>query len=439
MNKLSIYTKFYVKIVFTILLIFATFLINGCARKEEEPTTITVLLEAIPPGDHVVDLIPQFEEEYGINVEVEKLSYEQLLDKVMPSFEVDVNPYDVITIDSYLAYTFIEPGWIEPLDEYIKDTGFDTSQYLPSIVALSGKFEGRWMQIPMYNYAIGYLYRTDLFSDEDLKSAYEDQFGKVLAVPETISEHVQMAKFVSDYYADSDSELVGVAMDGQPTAVFGNYATYLYSLGGSFYDENWNPDFDSPEAYEAFDLFLDAMENGAQEDAAASTWGDSNQIFAQGHAATFLGYNWFIEDLNNPEESRISGSVGLAEIPGDGGAVASWGWAIPVNSGHKEAAWQFIEWVESYDVAKERALKGSPPTRMDLLEDPDLVKVFPYYPTIIEILAEGSPAWPPERGDLSVLGDVTTKIAEVVAGVRGPEETVPMIQSILEEAESNFR
>ena len=47
--------------------------------------------------------------------------------------------------------------------------------------------------------------------------------------------------------------------------------------------------------------------------------------------------------------------------------------SIPRSSPNPDAAWTFLQWIESPAIAKERALLGGSPTRVDVFEDPELL------------------------------------------------------------------
>jgi ABC-type glycerol-3-phosphate transport system substrate-binding protein len=82
----------------------------------------------------------------------------------------------------------------------------------------------------------------------------------------------------------------------------------------------------------------------------------------------------------------VVGKVAITPNPG-GGLNGAWGWAIPKSSPNKEAAWKFLKWVESYEIAKKRALLGGAPTQTKIFVDPEVVAARSYYPILGEILA----------------------------------------------------
>lgn len=67
--------------------------------------------------------------------------------------------------------------------------------------------------------------------------------------------------------------------------------------------------------------------------------------------------------------------------------MAPWGWAIPQSSPDPDAAWAFLQWVESPEIAKERALLGGSPTRADVFAAPEVLAKYPYYPALEQLLA----------------------------------------------------
>src|SRR4029450_6903043 len=76
-----------------------------------------------------------------------------------------------------------------------------------------------------------------------------------------------------------------------------------------------------------------------------------------------------------------------------GGLNGGWGWAIPKSSPDAEAAWQFIKYIESPEVAKKRAELGGSPTRFDVFADPALHQKSPSFPQL-KVLLEASHNFP---------------------------------------------
>jgi ABC-type glycerol-3-phosphate transport system substrate-binding protein len=72
---------------------------------------------------------------------------------------------------------------------------------------LVGYYEGALYMIPMYNYAMGLIYRTDVLEDAALRQAYQARFGRDLAFPATVESYVELIVFIAE-----QTDLAGAAM-----------------------------------------------------------------------------------------------------------------------------------------------------------------------------------------------------------------------------------
>jgi ABC-type glycerol-3-phosphate transport system substrate-binding protein len=88
---------------------------------------------------------------------------------------------------------------------------------------------------------------------------------------------------------------------------------------------------------------------------------------------------------DDPSQSAVVGELEITAVPG-GGLNGAWGWAIPKSSPNPDAAWTFLQWIESPEIARQRALLGGSPTRIDVFEAKELLDRFEYYPALRNLL-----------------------------------------------------
>jgi ABC-type glycerol-3-phosphate transport system substrate-binding protein len=93
--------------------------------------------------------------------------------------------------------------------------------------------------------------------------------------------------------------------------------------------------------------------------------------------------------------------------------------AIPTSSPNKEAAWKFISWVESFPIAKKRALAGGAPTRRDVFVDAEVAAKYPWYPQVSEILKSAKPV--PEFTYSTQMIEVVGRELSLMIGGRDPK------------------
>ncbi|HWQ79320.1 MAG TPA: sugar ABC transporter substrate-binding protein [Anaerovoracaceae bacterium] len=390
----------------------------------EEAKTINILMETVPDTDFVIANLDKFKEETGITVNVESINYSAMHEKLLTQMLSAENSYDVIVVDCYWSGEFSKAGWLEDLGPYIEESKFDISPYLPSMMEMVGTVDGTTYMIPFYNYMLGLVYRTDVFEDQELKSGYEAATGKEFKIPDNLKDYVELCKYITSVKGEA---LSGAAMMGlRPDPISMEWLNYLFSNGGDFYDAQGNITINSPEAVEALDLYIDNMKNAAPAGAPGFGFDEAYNVFAQGNAASYVTYNWMVPKLNDSAESKVAGTVELAQMPGGVSLNAGWGWAIPANAPDKEASWKFLQWVESFDIAKARALAGGSPTRSDVMSDPEVIAKYPHT-EMVQTIMENSRIIPVISDAPQLIEVLGRELSEAVAGNKTSKEALDTV------------
>jgi len=351
-------------------------------------TVLRALMEDVPETRIIEELLPEFEKATGIRVEFEKVQYSAMHDKLVAQLLAPESAYDFLQVDFLWAGEFPAAGWLEPLEPYVKASGFDLSPYFPSMLDLVGYYRGTLYMIPMYNYAMGLIYRKDLLGRKDLQEAFRAQYKRPLALPRSLEEYVQLSLFMAQ-----KARVAGSAMQGQRgDPNFMEFSNYLFAAGGDYVDRKdppWRVALNSPQGEKALRLYVQNIQKAAPKGALNFNLDDTFRVMCQGGAFSMVTYWWMLPQLDDPKQCpKAAGRVALAPMPGGVGVNGGWGWAIPKNSRNKEAAWRFISWVESKEIVKKRALMGHAPTRKDAFQDPEVLRKYPYYKEAEAVIAK---------------------------------------------------
>ena len=350
--------------------------------------TVSILMEGVPDTEYVRALVPEFEAETGIDVDLEIVNYAEMHTKLVPQLVSRKGSYSAIVVDFYWVGEFVKAGWLQPLDERIAADGFDTSVYVPAMMDLVGKVDGSTYMLPFYNYAMGLLYRTDLLEDEANKTAFEEAYDMPLKVPETWDEYLKQVAF---FTKDGMHGVVNQGLRPDPIAM--EWSNYLFANGGAYMDEGWNATMDSEAGVKALSDYAANIDTYGPVGAASFSFDEAFNVFAQGDAYSYITYNFFRSAADDPSKSQVAGKTGITAVPGpapgkSGSLNGAWGWAIPKSSPNPDAAWTFLKWVESKDVATKRALAGGSPTRTDVFDDPAVLEKYPYMAQLKTLLLE---------------------------------------------------
>src|SRR5476649_707047 len=177
---------------------------------------------------------------------------------------------------------------------------------------------------------------------------------------------------------------------GDPNSM--EFSNYLFAAGGEYLDGKNQVVLNSPAGKQALTLYVDAIKNAAQDGALSATLDDTMRLMCSGKAFGMITYWWMLPQLDNQKACpAVAGKLALAPMPGGHGESGGWGWGIPKNVSpeEKQAAWTFIQWVQSKHVETERALQGHAPVRADVYKDPAVLAKFPYYQTAEQVVATG--------------------------------------------------
>ena len=350
--------------------------------------TLHALMEDVPETKIIEAMLPDFEKETGIKVEFQKLVYSEMHDKLVTQLTGNASYYNLLEVDFLWAGEFPEADWLADLKPFVDKTGFDLKPFIPSMMDLVGTHKGTLYMIPMYNYSMGLLYRTDLLQDAKLKDAYKAETGKDLALPTTLADYVALSKFMAAHAGVAGSAMQ--SQRGDPNSM--EFSNYLFANGGHYLDDKRNVVLDSPEAINALTLYVDNIQHGAQKGALSATLDDTFRLMCDGKAWSMVTYWWMLPQVDNKDSCpNAAGKVALSVMPGGHGESGGWGWAIPKNESPElqDAAWKFISWVQGKEMSVKRAMQGHAPTRSDTFEDAGVLAKYPYYKQALEVVASG--------------------------------------------------
>ena len=390
----------HIRIPFVALLtaLFAAGLAFAQPYSEYEGTTIVVSWPALNHFEVAADLIDQFTEETGIEVELDLTQYLNMKDRQITEIsKPNSGDLDVVAWVVFTKNEYVDNGWLTPLAPFLNNPrltmpDYDIEDIVPAYLTNGGKSGGAkgYLDGPGASlYGIPFspetsilAYRTDIFEENNLE------------VPTTYDELLETAQFITD----NVEGVYGMTTRGSAGhQVVHAWLLHLSPLGGTVLDENYNPVVNSPEAIAATET-LQTILNNAPPGAEANGAGEQDAAFLQGDAAMYLDRMAIAPLVSDPELSTVAGKVGYALHPTAetcGSETGGFAMGIPANSERKEAAWLFIQWFTSKMGDKMVVEAGGNPMRLSTMEDPALQEMHPEFPVVLEQLECANADWRP--------------------------------------------
>ncbi len=333
--------------------------------KQYAGTTITIVWEA---GLQSLDPLnfsgPKWQELTGIEVKVVEVATAEMFTKIMQDYRSGAGAYDALNVIPAWMPDLANAGALEVLDPYVDKYGFrDELQmiaptYRDNQMTVDGKIYG----FPDDGDTFVMYYRKDILADAANQEEFKAKYGYDLAVPTTWPQFDDIGQFLTDKYQPG---MYGAAFFRQPP-----YAMYMFqerfrNEGGRFFDA------DSMKATINSDIGVRVLTEMRAENAfmppGVETWGfvENLAAFLSGQTAMTIswppygrwaaGYGTDQEVMSWVPKTTIAGNVGYALPPGGHPQLAA-GFALSVASGskNKEAAYLFIQWLNSEDISLQR-------------------------------------------------------------------------------------
>ncbi|MFB1297305.1 ABC transporter substrate-binding protein [Mycobacterium sp. pW049] len=377
--------------------------------------TVRILMENVPDTDIVKSMVADFNSEYpGVEINIESLTYDQMRDKLVSSFQSSSPTYDLIVVDNPWMVDFADAKFLQPLDARIDSTpDYDAADFFKPLTDIT-TVDGARYAVPFYNYALGYLYNTD-----DLAAANQQ-------VPTNLDELVATSK------ALKNGDRAGIAMQPQRGyKIFEEWGNWLFAAGGSIYDADGKITLNTPEAKRALEAYIDTYTTAAPANSLNWSMDEAQRSVSANQAASMINYNWQLPALNEPGSGPAAGKIKLAPIPGGKQVLGSWSWAIPANSATPDAAWAFVSWITAKPNDVARTEKGGAAIRQSTLQDPAVLQGQfgeEYYRTVEQLLANSSPLSQGPSGE-EMIQAVGTQLNEAVAGTKSVDDALAAAQA----------
>ena len=349
----------------------------GAALAQDEPgvmgldqdlsgTTIRVASIGGAPYEAMYESFAEFEEATGADVEIVFLGDGFQIDRELKTnYGAGTENFDLAWNHTSFMSQYVD--FVEPLQDYFTEE--ELAPFSPSIIE-AATIDGNLQLIPRHADISAMHYRTDLFGDADLQAKFEEAYGYPLAPPTTLEEMYDMAEF----FVAEGVVTYGTQFAGKEEALSGRFYEVLFANGGNYFDEAFNPIFDSEAGVESARWMQDLYANGLiPSDTPTLLWPEVAQNFCNGDVAFYLEwygwYSWFQDPESCP---AITGNFGLARGPVGMDAATHTGWAgahafsVPKSSPNKEAAVQLLKFLSSEKIQYEEAQLGVLPVRSDV-------------------------------------------------------------------------
>ncbi|MGB8288239.1 extracellular solute-binding protein (plasmid) [Rhizobium ruizarguesonis] len=417
----------------------------------QDANTVRVLSVEDPFFFSMKALVPEYEKETGIKVELESLSYDALQSRLVSAFVAKTSDADVIVVDQMWLGQYLDNGWIISLNDFIaKDSEFDLSDFIPEVLYSSNMWRGQIGTLPVAAYAQGVMYRKDVF----------DELG-IAAPPTKTSEDWTWTKYV-----DTLKSMEGKSFGGKPlfpTVVCGSQPSpivHMFTQVSASHGANWfksfpadpwdfSPQLTSPAWVKSVEVYRQLYKLSPPE-AINYVWFDAGTRFAKGDIGMFYWWTPYFYLIKNSgymtgKKSDVIDKYATAALPKAEGvpqtvSLGGWSLGIPSSSERQEAGYAFIKWATSKATQKKMALwpdlnyQFSDFARVSLYEDEEVKALYPYLDVQYAMMKQGNGkvTRPPVPGYTAIESVLGLTLNQLLTGSEEPKTGLERANSLFE-------
>ena len=393
--------------------------------------SINVVSETLTTHEYeATTLTKAFFDITGIRVTHDLIQEGDVIEKLQTQMQSGENVYDAYVNDSDLIGTHARYGHVVPLSDFMSGEGADVTSPtldLDDFIGISFTTgpDGKIYQLPDQQFANLYWFRYDWFSDDDLKTRFEDIYGYPLGVPVNWSAYEDIAEFFSVRVREIDGERVYGHMDyGKKDPSLGwRFTDAWLSMAGAgdagipnglpvdewgIRVENCRPVGSSvtrggaangPAAVYALTKYIDWLQRFAPPEAAGMTFSEAGPVPAQGHIAQqVFWYTTFTADMIRPGLDVVNedGTPKWRMAPSPHGPYWSEGmklgyqdagsWTLLKSTPleRRKAAWLYAQFVTAKTVSLRKTTVGLTPIRNSDLDSAAMTDMAPRLGGLVE-------------------------------------------------------
>jgi multiple sugar transport system substrate-binding protein len=373
-----------------ILTLFLIFVLTNCSRPAEPtPPQLTLAVVSGVEGDALKQAASDYGSQFGIQINIAQFPYANLFEKELIDLKSRTGAYDLIMLDDPWFPRFASEHLLTELTPLLRGSGLtgpDTDFVEASLALCRHPYQsGPLYAIPYVGNSQLFFYRKDLFEKYSLNPPAT--WTDVLTAVKTIHENEKTGA--------NGGQVYGYVMRAaQGNAAVADFMPIFWAFGGEMFDADGKPTVNSPAGIAALEFMIE-LGKYSPPGYPSFNADDVGAHLLQGTAAMSINWPAWISSFSDASKSKVIGKMEFTTLPDaqkQGQAeIGNWLIAIPRDSHNAQLAVEFLIWATSTEQMKRSALRGNPPTRESLFQDPELLRQYPAYPAQLRSLESSRP------------------------------------------------
>ena len=389
-------------------------------------TTLNVITFRYTYTEATQRQLADFEKLTGIKVKYDVFAEAEESQKVAVELAGGTGAYYVVHVSGGGIPQCAEPGWVVPLDDFLKDPKLTKPGEMDVADFVKGPWEsGKWK---------GAQYGIPVFVGTQLLYYRKDIVG--MNPPKTLEELLAKSKEVHNKPVPA---FAARGARGKDAALW-PFPQVMWAYGGKFfrdYPNDLHPVLDAPEVLRAASYWVELLSKYGILNIASANFDEVLLALSEGKTAMAIEGAPLAARLFDPKQSKVADKLDMAMVPaGPAGRFPPFSghcWAIPRAAKNHEAAWEFVKWSVSKDVQLRGALATNhiAVTRKSVWNDPEFRNKYNYgggtkfVSLFLQSAEEARPDYRPPIPEWPQLGDrMSIALSEALTGQKSVDQAM---------------
>ncbi|MGY4451018.1 ABC-type glycerol-3-phosphate transport system substrate-binding protein [Bradyrhizobium sp. i1.3.1] len=284
----------------------------GTTPAHAQAKTITLCWAAWDPANALVELSKDFTAKTGVGMKFEFVPWTNYADRFLNELNSHGSLCDLIIGDSQWIGGAAENGQYVKLNDFFTKEGISMDDYMPATVVGYSEWpknSPNYWALPAMGDAVGWTYRKDWFARPEIQADFKAKYGRDLAVPKTLDELRDIAKFFQGREIDG-KKVYGASIytERGSEGITMGVSNYLYDYGFQYQDPKKPYSMDgfvnSPGAVKGLEAYKELYKCCTPPGASNSYMSEGLDAFKSGQVALQMNFFAFFPGPLQRSERR---------------------------------------------------------------------------------------------------------------------------------------
>jgi sorbitol/mannitol transport system substrate-binding protein len=312
-----------------------------------------IVVASVNNPDMVImeELSKKYTEQTGVRVRFTILAENEIRSKITQDVALGGGQYDLVTLGSMDAGTYLDNGWLLGLDSLFaalpanERAAYELNDIFKPVQDSWSSATKGLAALPFYSESTMVFYNKEIFAAKGLTMPRNPTWDDIYNLAVKANDP---AKGIS-----------GIAFRGLPGYGLNMYvfSVLVYSFGAQYYDMNWNAKFNTPEMRNALQYYKKLIKDAGQPSPTTVGYTECLNLMSSGKAAMWYDATVSAGTMANSSDSQVKGKIGYAISPTavkpkNTGTIGGWGIGIPAGTKKRDEAFKFLRWCTSKEYVR---------------------------------------------------------------------------------------